>query len=217
MNLLLAFNLKLKTPSNDTIKEIKNLIISKKFIKHFGNYHDGGWESLGLITSGGDPNEDREIEGKKFEKTIFLKKKLRKLNSYLDSIPFKKKRVRIMRLKSGRKIFTHFDRTETYDLGNMRIHIPIITNPKVIVKILNKKYQWKKGQVYYADFSFPHSVENNGDSDRYHLVIDCEISKNQNRLFPKNYLKQKFKRNLLRFFYQNYFRITQKTKLDKYF
>ena len=214
MDLLLAFNLNLKTPSNDTIEEIENFIISKEFVKHFGNYHDGGWESLGLITSGGNPSEDREIKGKKFEKTIFLKRDLKKLDLYIDSIPLNKKRVRIMKLKKGRKIFTHFDRTETFDLESMRIHVPIITNPKAVIKIINKEYHWEKGQVYYADFSFPHSVENNGDNDRYHLVIDCEISKHQKELFPKEYLKQKFKRSILKFFYQNYFKINKKLQLD---
>lgn len=210
MNLLLAFKLQLTPPSKELIDEIKNFIIDKKFIKHFGNYHDGGWESIGLITSGGNPNEDREIKGKKFEKTTFLKNDLKKLNSFLELIPFKKKRVRIMNLKKNKKIFTHFDRTETFDLGSMRVHIPIITNSKAIIKIINQEYHWEEGGVYYADFSFPHSVENNGDSDRYHLVIDCETANLPNQLLPEKYLKQKFKRCLFRFFYQNYFRVKNK-------
>ena len=34
--------------------------------------------------------------------------------------------------------FSHFDRSETYDLGFLRIHIPIITNENVITTILKK-------------------------------------------------------------------------------
>ena len=75
------------------------------------------------------------------------------LNKYLDEGKTEKKRVRIVKLEKS-KIFSHFDRSETYDLGSLRIHIPIITNENVITTILKKKYYWKFNEVWYADFHF---------------------------------------------------------------
>ena len=118
-----------------------------------------------------------------------------------------------MKLEKKSKILTHFDRSETYDLGFLRIHIPIITNEKVIIKISKKEYHWKVNEAWYADFSFPHQVENNGDEDRYHLVIDCENNTFTESLMHSRYLKQRIMRKILRFFYQKSFRICETLKI----
>ena len=213
MNLLLAFKINLQPPGELALSEIKQVINDVQFLKHFGNYHDNGWKSIGLITANGDPNEDRDLNAKYYEKTEILKS-MPHLNKYLDEIKTEKKRVRIMKLEKRCKIFLHFDRSETYDLGFLRIHIPIITNENVITTILNKKYYWKFNEVWFADFSFPHKVENNSDFDRYHLVIDCHKNNFTDNLISETYKKQNKIRFFLRFIYQNIFRVCRKFKIS---
>jgi hypothetical protein len=213
MKLLLAFKINLKPLDTNSIKEIIYVINNRQFVDHFGNYHDNGWKSLGLISSGGNPYDDRSSLENDYKKTEILKS-MPFLEDFLDNIDCKKKRVRLMKLEKKSKIFTHFDRSETYDFGSLRIHIPIITNNDVITKISKHEYHWKVNEVWYADFSFPHQVENNSDNDRYHLVIDCHNNKFTDSLMPKAYLKQKKIRAIFRFFYQNLFRICRTLKIN---
>lgn len=212
MRLILAFKIKLKTLDINSINEIYQIIDDKKFVSHFGNYHDSGWKSLGLIASKGNPYDDKHSPENDYRKTEILKL-MPNLDNFLDNINCKKKRVRIMKLEKKSKIFTHFDASETYDLGSLRIHIPIITNEKVITKISKQEYHWKVNEAWYADFSFPHQVENNSDQDRYHLVIDCENNEFTKSLMDRTYLKQRMIRNIFRFFYQKFFRICETFKI----
>ena len=98
MNLLLAFKINLKPPGELAINEINDVIKNFQFVKQFGNYHDNGWKSIGLVTANGDHNEDRDLNTKSYEKTEILKS-MPHLNKYLDEIKTEKKRVRIMKLE----------------------------------------------------------------------------------------------------------------------
>ena len=53
-----------------------------------------------------------------------------------------------------------------------RLHIPIITNDKCIFNIDNNILNMKEGYLYELNNLLEHSVENNGDNDRIHLIID---------------------------------------------
>ena len=39
-----------------------------------------------------------------------------------------------MNPQKKKKIFYHFDRTDSYDYDSLRLHIPIITNEKVFIQ-----------------------------------------------------------------------------------
>ena len=58
--------------------------------------------------------------------------------------------------------------------------IPIRTNDSVVFTIyendedeIGQELNLKTGHYYYIDVTKPHSVTNNSDIDRYHLVVDC--------------------------------------------
>lgn len=53
-----------------------------------------------------------------------------------------------------------------------RIHIPVFTNPDVIVEINNKQFYMEHGKIYNFNNTLPHSVSNNSNKDRIHLIID---------------------------------------------
>jgi quercetin dioxygenase-like cupin family protein len=55
-----------------------------------------------------------------------------------------------------------------------RIHVPVITNSGCIFSVGDESKNLKAGQIWIIDnVNRYHSVENNGDSDRVHLIIDA--------------------------------------------
>lgn len=53
-----------------------------------------------------------------------------------------------------------------------RHHIAIVTNENVIFFVNNESKNMKVGECWEINNNLLHSVENNGDSDRIHLMID---------------------------------------------
>ncbi len=71
-----------------------------------------------------------------------------------------------------------------------RLHIPIRTNNDVIFTfyenendLKGKLFNLKTGHYYYLDVTKHHSVSNNSNIDRYHLVIDCFVNDELKTLF----------------------------------
>lgn len=61
---------------------------------------------------------------------------------------------------------------------NNRIHIPIVTNEKCIFEVDGEEINMKIGEIWEIDnFNKEHSVVNNGDLDRIHLIVDWEPMK----------------------------------------
>jgi hypothetical protein len=59
-----------------------------------------------------------------------------------------------------------------------RIHVPIVTNEKVKMLIDDKPYYFEEGIIYEFNNTLKHSVENNSDEPRIHLIFDiCDQSK----------------------------------------
>ena len=82
-------------------------------------------------------------------------------------------------LPPGVNILSHVDRhpllNETY-----RIHIVLCTNEKTFMIGDETPKHWPKGSCFIFDNTIRHSVENNGNSPRAHLVVD---------FLPKRYLE----------------------------
>jgi hypothetical protein len=86
------------------------------------------------------------------------------------------KSVRLLRLASGSIIREHFDSDLGEELGEIRIHIPVVTNPQVEFYVAGKRIAMDVGECWYLDLSQPHRVQNRGPSERVHLVIDCVLN-----------------------------------------
>ena len=144
--------------------------------------HDGGWSGIGLVAANGNAFEDRLVDGV-YEKTEVLK-----VAPYIDhiihSFDCELKRVRILRLAPGRDIRWHSDGGECLDRGKARLHVPIVTNPKILFQISHEDQSWKAGELWYGDFAFPHRVRNASEKDRFHLVIDVVKNDKVTELFP---------------------------------
>ena len=68
-------------------------------------------------------------------------------------------------------IETHYDAAPSFAVGH-RIHVPLQTNDDVVFTIDDKPYKLNVGEAYELNNLLDHSVVNEGDSDRYHLIFD---------------------------------------------
>ena len=170
-------------------KRIKEL----EFSNHYSNYNTGGWSALSLRGYLSDPNfiiKPSEMKEKWHlqhqDKDFFLQDtELRALLDVEDMLsdlcsdPTRFHRIRIMKLGANSIIERHTDQVDP-DIGVKvgtlpRFHIPIITNEDCKFQVwgLNgmREFHMEQGSLWYLDTRKPHRVVN-GDSDRYHLVID---------------------------------------------
>jgi len=74
-------------------------------------------------------------------------------------------------IPKGQKINSHKDFGELFETSH-RIHIPLITNDKVNFFIDRRNYNFKVGEVVEINNLKFHSVENDSEYDRIHLIID---------------------------------------------
>jgi hypothetical protein len=81
--------------------------------------------------------------------------------------------VRLMRLGVGSTIKTHRDYDLDAEHGTVRLHVPIVTNDRVDFRLNGERVILGEGECWYLRLSDPHSVENGGETDRVHLVIDA--------------------------------------------
>ncbi len=151
---------------------------------HFGRYHDGGWSAIPLVSPGGrvDPDALRHAHGG-YAKTPILAK-CPYFESIVDSFDCPKQRIRLMRLEPGTNIHEHRDPGDSWALGQVRLHIPIITHEEVYFYLDGQRVQMRPGELWYCDFSKPHRVENRSPIARIHFVLDLTISPSLRKLFP---------------------------------
>ena len=91
-----------------------------------------------------------------------------KLESEFDG---KVVRVEVVKLKANTNIRTHVDGGTMLAVAR-RCHIPIITNKDVFFTVYKDTVNMKEGVIYEINNSMPHSVLNDSDHDRIHIIID---------------------------------------------
>ena len=175
------------------VSGVAERIKSLGFSNHYSNYNTGGWSALSLRGYLSDPNfiiKPSEMKEKWHlqhqDKEFFLQDtELRALLGVEDMLsdlcsdPTRFHRIRVMKLGANSIIERHTDQVDP-DIGVKvgtlpRFHIPIITNEDCKFQVwgLNgmREFHMEQGSLWYLDTRKPHRVIN-GDSDRYHLVID---------------------------------------------
>jgi len=190
--------------TNSQLKQVREELESfSSWADHYSGYNKRqSWSAFGLRGYDKDPNfiikpgemsqkwkrENPEKLVAKSDWTDIIDK-FPYTKSLLEKFPLKGSkldRVRFMRLKSGKgELSRHADITDReagVQPGSVvRLHIPIITNDKVIFHSWShrgdkKAYNMKEGSLTYLDVRKPHTATNTGDQDRIHLVIDLYAS-----------------------------------------
>lgn len=92
----------------------------------------------------------------------------------VTSMPIKSKRWLVTIHTPGTRLITHQDSPD-----KLRVHIPIHTNADSNWIIDGEEIHMEVGKAYLVNTSLPHSVVNNGNSNRIHLygkvwIDDCK-------------------------------------------
>jgi aspartyl/asparaginyl beta-hydroxylase len=77
----------------------------------------------------------------------------------------------------GAEIHPHRDLSGTLELGKVRYHVPIETNPDVYFWVDKKRVPMQVGQMWALNTSYLHAVANRSTADRVHLVVEVETGK----------------------------------------
>jgi hypothetical protein len=156
-----------------------------------GPYHKGEWTGIALHSMGGkdsvfpsSPGMDHYQETENLKRTPYFKK-------ILDELKCPKEVVRILFLPPGGHIKNHFDFQTSFQFGLVRLHIPILTHPDVAFIIDGQRMSWKPGELWYGDFSRVHSVKNDSQMVRVHIVMDVQINDFLLSLFPEDFVARR--------------------------
>lgn len=156
---------------------LKDLEVCKNFdfTLHFNiNDYSGQWTSIALRSQNGEMNNIFALpQGDAHYKDTELLQECGYFKEIIDSFECEKESIRLLNLKPGSVIKEHTDYNLGYEDGIFRIHIPITTNENVHFFIDSKEVKMLPGEGWYGNFNLPHSVRNDGKTDRIHLVMDC--------------------------------------------
>ena len=86
---------------------------------------------------------------------------------------------------TGSIIEEHTDHELSFEHGEVRIHIPVLTSPHVEFYVGGKRIQMEEGETWYLNANVPHRVSNAGPTDRVHLVMDCLVNQWVESMFQR--------------------------------
>ena len=156
-----------------------------------GPYHAGEWTGIALHSMGGKDSVFPSAAGMDHYQETENLKRTPYFKYVLDDLKCPKEVVRILFLPPGGYIKDHFDFHTSFQFGLLRLHLPIITHPDVIFMIDGQRMTWNAGELWYGDFSKVHSVKNDSQVVRVHMVIDVQINDFVVSLFPEDYIARR--------------------------
>ena len=152
-------------------------IEEKPWTLHFNQFDfSGDWSGIALRSPSGSPSDlFSPPDCAAFQPTEALAG-CDYLRHVLDTFECPLKAVRLLRLRAGSVILEHRDSDLRFEDGEIRIHVPVQTNPDVEFVVAGRRLILNEGDCWYIDFSLPHRVHNRGTTDRIHLVIDAKLN-----------------------------------------
>ena len=157
---------------------------------HFNTaIYDGDWSGVALRSVGGvasrlypDPTATADFADTEIlSRCAHLGQAVAQLRCPLTA-------VRLLTLGPGASISSHRDHCLGYDDGEVRLHVPILTNPAVEFILDGRPVPLLQGECWYLNLNHLHSVANRSAQRRVHLVVDCVVDE---------WLKEVFRRALL--------------------
>lgn len=147
------------------------------WVAHFNQRaYVGDWSVLPLRAVPGSPipifslpGETRQEDTPLLADCAYFRQVVRSFQCPLAS-------VRLLRLGAGAEIKEHCDPNLGLEYDEVRIHVVVATNPQVEYRIDGISGHWAAGECWYGNFSLPHSFANRGETDRFHIVLDCHLN-----------------------------------------
>jgi hypothetical protein len=183
-------------------KELENLEKST-WVDHYDRKISNGWTTLLLSTRDGTmdrPDSMRPGRWGRFKRTPVLEQ-LPYFGEVLDAFRCPVGRVRVSKLMPHSSIGEHRDigrEAAGIAYGQVRLHIPITTNDRVTFHVGREVFQLRAGRLYYLDFTKLHSVRNDGDEPRIHLILELRVNDFLWRVFPEPDFSERVQRFVLR-------------------
>lgn len=176
MQIISYARLPLSYPWQQMQTEVQRL--QQDWLPHFNAQHyEGSWTALALRSPGGETNQVvPDAIGNQAYANTPLMQELPAIAGWLETLSCEVMSVRLLNLSAGAVIKTHRDRELSFEQGEARLHLPIFTNPKVVFTINGEALHMPAGECWYLNANLPHSVINESDMDRIHLVVDCVVN-----------------------------------------
>lgn len=148
------------------------------WVPHFNKgYYEGEWSGIALRSVGG-------IDGRLYPdptaQTAFADTPTLASCPYVQQVlatfacPLEA--VRFLKLRAGSHIREHRDYNLGYEDGEIRVHVPVVTNDAVEFYLNGERVMMNEGECWYVNTNLPHRVVNHSAADRIHLVIDCVVN-----------------------------------------
>lgn len=159
-------------------------MLAGDFVPHFNTaYYQGDWSAVPLRSVGGrldhiypDPTAKQSFaDTPLLARCGYVREVLAALRCPLQA-------VRFLRLQAGSSIKEHRDHELGFEDGEVRLHIPVLTNPAVEFVLNQVRVVMQEGECWYLNVNQPHRVANRGATDRIHLVIDCVVNESLREL-----------------------------------
>jgi hypothetical protein len=145
--------------------------------------YTGEWNGIALRSPSGTAGDLLSVPGIDGYRDTPLLAACRYFAGILDGLACEKETARLLRLAPGAVIREHTDPGASYADGFFRLHVPITTNDQTRFVVDGEALPMQPGDCWYADFTLPHSVRNDGATDRVHLIIDGRRNEWSDRLF----------------------------------
>lgn len=153
------------------------------WLQHFNQKdYTGTWSSIALRSASGREDDIHAHPSDQYMDTPLLAK-CTYFRQVCDQFACEKETIRLLALAPGSVIKEHTDRHTGYPYGLFRVHIPIQTADSVRFRVGGYDLPMRAGECWYANFHLPHSVQNDGLTERVHLVLDCRRNAWSDALF----------------------------------
>lgn len=148
-----------------------------EWVGHFNTQiYEGDWSGIALRAAKGaqvalypDPTAEGFADTELLARCHYVPEVLASFQCELTT-------VRFLKLAAGATIRRHRDYQLGLEDGEIRIHIPVQTNPQVEFVLDEQRVEMREGEAWFLNFNLYHSVRNAGATDRIHLVVDCVVN-----------------------------------------
>ncbi|GAB4045584.1 aspartyl/asparaginyl beta-hydroxylase domain-containing protein [Spirosoma litoris] len=147
--------------------------------------YTGNWTSISLRSASGNANDAYAGPSSIGYRDTPLLAECPYFQEVINQFGCPKETIRLMLLAPGSQIREHRDQGLAYEFNAFRIHIPIQTADDVQFRVAGSNLAMQPGDCWYANFDQPHSVRNDGTTERIHLVIDCLRNDWSDKLFAQ--------------------------------
>lgn len=172
------------TFSEDRLLEDYKICEAFTFSEHYNKIdYAGSWKLIALRSMDGATDTIGAFSASGVFMDTSLLEKCAYFKEIISKFECEKESIRLLNLCAGSKIHEHTDLELGYEDGMFRVHVPIATNDGVRFYIDKELVTMEVGSCWYGNFNLLHAVENNGTSDRIHLVMDCKRNTWSDALF----------------------------------